>query len=224
MNTKKCENCGVILEPDMKFCPLCGHGTHQEHVPQQKEKKLQRKGLLWELFSIIMGAAALIILVSDYAGERQLEWSAIPVGCLVYLWLILTFIHFFGQNHLYIMSFFNYLSTLGLLFLIDYMDGEHNWAFALGIPIATVASLSFIAGTATLRQCKIPGLQLLGHWFVILAIVPLVLESIISLYAGNFHLSWSLIAAISLIPAALLFYYLHYRAKLWIDLRNYFHF
>jgi hypothetical protein len=222
MNEKTCNDCGVILDADMDECPLCGH-REEESKKESKGLKLPRKGLMWELFSIILGAAALIILVTDYAGERTLEWSAIPVGSIIYVWLLLTFMHIFGERHLYFMFFLHYLSTIGLLILIDSVHIPITWVYSLGIPIATLVSLSLIAGAASLRRCRFPGLQLLGHWFVILALFPVGLQTAISIHLGQFHLSWSLIACISLIPAALLFYYLHYRMKLWIDLRNYFH-
>ncbi len=223
MKEKTCDDCGVILEDDMDECPLCGHREKLLGKKEGKGIKLPRKGLMWELFSIILGAAALIILVSDYAGERTLDWSTIPIGSIIYVWLLLTFMHFFGEKRLYFMFFLHYLITIGLFILIDSVNSSIDWAYSLGIPIATLVSLTLIAAAAALRQCQFPGLHLLGHWFVILAIFPVGLETAITLHIGEFRLSWSLIASISLIPAALLFYYLHYRMKLWIDLRNYFH-
>src|SRR3972149_755187 len=99
-----CKNCGVELEENMSFCPLCGESTDEQTVkkerfepvqPQPKEKLLsdyetltqkQRRKLFWELSGIILASGIIVTLIINLIINKHITWSKYSVTvCLVIL-------------------------------------------------------------------------------------------------------------------------------------------
>ena len=94
----KCMHCGVRILDDTDVCPLC-HCVLQEEDGQPaiesypdirlKARKLELAGRIALFLAIVLGTLAIII---NYTHPTSVWWSAIVVGGLADMMLILFFI------------------------------------------------------------------------------------------------------------------------------------
>ena len=93
-----CENCGVELERNMNYCPLCGHPVKKGPIPVREPvrikynkdfqgsysglthlNKAQRRKLVWEVSSIILLPGVLGVTLLNLIFNQGLTWSAYPI-------------------------------------------------------------------------------------------------------------------------------------------------
>jgi uncharacterized membrane protein YvbJ len=98
-----CKNCGVELEENMNFCPLCGKSIadetfqNKEDLHYQKTKQeerilsdfkeltqIQRRKLFWELSGIILISGMIVTFIIDLITNKGITWSKYSVSvCMV---------------------------------------------------------------------------------------------------------------------------------------------
>jgi peptidoglycan/LPS O-acetylase OafA/YrhL len=228
-----CAHCGVELDDGMKICPLCGmdmeKNEDQEYVSNNypsdiiKLQKKEKKRFLWELSAVIAFSAVAVCTLVDLLVSKGLKWSLytdIPVSAI---WVILTLFRF-AHKRIILLVISILITILAALFLINLISPDKQWFFPLGLPVMLAAFLAFGIVLALYRAARLKGLNIIAVALVVLSGFCILLEITLDAYLnGAVHLRWSLIAAVSVIPVALIFLFYHYRLQQGKRLDSLFH-
>lgn len=236
-----CRNCGVALEQNMNFCPLCGYAVIKKTQEkdtlrfQKRSENLnlsteinkldttQKRKLIWEIFSIILGSGLLSTVVLNIIINGTLTWS----------WYVITgaltvFIYFsiftFLQNRLFIKIGSLCITSAICILVLDILDHHLSWAVYLGLPLLAVVLIVVLAFIISFRQTREKGFNVVAYVFLAAGVLAIAIENIISLYlTDNFRFSWSAIVFFSVLPVAAILLYIHFRLLKGANLKKFFH-
>jgi Family of unknown function (DUF6320) len=228
-----CAHCGVELDDGMKICPLCGmdmeKNEDQEYVSNNypsdiiKLQKKEKKRFLWELSAVIAFSAIAVCTLVDLLVSKGLKWSLysdIPVSAI---WVILTLFRF-AHKRIILLVLSILMIILTALFLLNLISPDKQWFFPVGLPVTLAAFLAVSIVLALYRAARFKGLNIIAAALVVLSGFCIVLEFTLDLFLnGVVNLRWSLIAAVSVIPVALIFLFYHYRLQKGKRLDSFFH-
>jgi hypothetical protein len=228
-----CTHCGVELDHGMKICPLCGLDleihTEQDFVSDNypsniiKLRKKERKKFLWELSGVITFSVIAVCTLVDLLVSKGLKWSLYSDIAVLAIWVILTLFRFVHKRTILLFSLI-LLTILFALFLIDFISIDIHWFFPVGLPVTLAAFLAAGIVLILYRTARLKGLNIIALALVVLSGFCMVLEMTLDAYLnGVVHLRWSLIAAVSVIPVALVFLFYHYRLQKGKRLDSLFH-
>jgi len=237
-----CSNCGVALEDNMNYCPLCGQPVERGTLPEQppveiansnesalkyasghKLNKLQKRKLIWEVASLILLSGIVVVTLLNLILQQTISWAAYPIV------LGLSLFAYFSLFTLWVRKRWLKLGvsfgiSVVMLFAIDAIQGGIQWAGPVAMPLLAAA---YLIGTTIYlfsRHTKYYGFLLIANGFIGIAGFTLLIEGLLSWYrTQTISLEWSLILLISVIPVASMLYYIHFRLKKQPDLRKFFH-
>jgi len=228
-----CSNCGVELEDDFKKCPLCGTvigiGAVEEktslNYPSDVilQHKRENRKHFWELSGIIAFSGMAVCTIVNLVIGKNLDWSLFADASILTTWIILTLILFANRKY-YIMVTGIMISILLMLFLFDIFSGSLDWFFVVALPLTVAVFISLSIVVALSRTVHFRGFNLLSIAFLIISGFCIITEMVIDKYLnGVVEIRWSAIAAVSIIPIALVFLFLHYKLKKGKRLDSFFH-
>jgi peptidoglycan/LPS O-acetylase OafA/YrhL len=228
-----CVNCGIELDDGLRICPLCGKDPEnkgeQEHIPEnypsdiiQLQKK-ENKRYLSELSGIIAFSGIAVCTIVDLLISKGLRWSLFSDVSIAAVWIILS-LFLFAYKRPLILAAFLMLTVLAALFFIDLIAAGQEWFFPVGIPVTITAFIAAGVIIILYRAAHFKGLNIIAAALIILSGFCIITEMILDEYLNGFvDLRWSLIAAISTLPVALVFFFYHYRLKKGNRLNSFFH-
>lgn len=230
-----CANCGVELEEELTSCPLCGFTSaeaeisepsdHSEYYPSDiilLHKKETRRHV-WELSGIISFSGIAVCTIVDLVIHKSLSWSFFADTSILASWICLTLILLAFKKYFIIIPGL-LITILAMLFLFDLFSPPVNWSYGIGLPltIAFFAAVCIIILLAKVAHFK--GFNILAAAFVVFSGFCIVSEIFIDKYLFNaVDIRWSAIAAVSILPIALVLLFVHYRMKKGKRLDSYFH-
>lgn len=179
---KQCDKCHIVIETNQKYCPLChqvlkGKGdpnipeVYPEYVPQRREfLPITKKALLFvTLISIL---TLLGINLFSYEGAM---WSLIPVGAILYFWIVVRYGVLSKQNIAFKLAFLTTIFII-ILNLIDRAYGEHlNWALDYVTPFALLACNLAISVIIWIRRINYRDYMFYLFTIIVFSLVPLIL-------------------------------------------------
>lgn len=237
-----CKNCGVELEGNMNFCPLCGEPVSAKDSIQKervkfrrsdKEEKMvsdynaltkkQKRKLFWQLSAIILVSGIIVSFVIGLVMNNQITWSKyVMTVCLIVLANI-TFLAFWQKRVLLLLSG-SFISTSVLLILLEWYSRNISWSITLGIPLLLAAYLVTLGLIGLIRISGQRGLNLIAYTLIALGLLTVCTEGIISLNMNNrLSFQWSIIVLACILPVSVILLFIHYRLKRATDLRKFFH-
>lgn len=240
---RKCSNCGVELEKNMNFCPLCGepfideNTENLEYIKVRKQKQdekrltdyqklsgLQKRKIFWEISGMILITAILVTFILDFFSNNAITWSRYSISVCAVLFLNTTLIRFWPRN-LIVLMLGSLATTSVLVILLDmFQSPSISWGINLAVPLLAVTHIITTGLTKVIVSLKEKGLNLIAYSFIALGIFSICIEGIISFYVNDiFTLHWSLIVMASVLPGSALLFFIHYRLKKGTDLRRFFH-
>jgi len=230
-----CNNCGVELDSNVQICPLCGMtignventelSYKSEHYPSGillLHRKENRKHI-WELSGIIVFSAVVVCSIVNMVISKRLTWSLYANASVFAAWSCLTLVLLAFRKYFIIIPGLLF-TLLTLLFLIDMFNPPVDWFFKVGLPF-TLSFSGYISIIIILwKLAHLKGFNILGIAFVVLSGFCLVTEVIIDNYLyHSVSIRWSAIVAVSILPIALVLFFIHYRMKKGKRLDSYFH-
>lgn len=226
-----CIKCGVELVDGISSCPLCGNNPLMPETKIQDSNnpseiiKVHRKEIrmtLWEMTGIIAFSAIVVCTIVDLLTVKGLGWSLISDIFVLGAWITFTlFIHAYKRTFVIFPGLL--LTILIALFIIDLLGPGDKWFLQVGLPITIAVFISAAAITVLYRIANFKGLNIIAAALMILSALCILIELIVDGYLGDARLRWSLIAAVSIFPLALLLLYYHYRLKRGNLLDSFFH-
>jgi hypothetical protein len=228
-----CAHCGVELDKGMKICPLCGldaeTNEEQDYISDNypsniiKLQKKEKKRFLWELSGVIAFSAIAVCTLVDLLVSKGLKWSLYSDIAVLAIWVILTLFRFVHKRTVLLFMLI-LITILAALFFIDLISMDKQWFLPVGIPVTLAAFLAVGVVMALYRAARLKGLNIIAFALIVLSGFCILLELTLDAYLnGVVHLRWSLIAAVSVIPVALIFLYYHYRLQKGKRLDSLFH-
>lgn len=241
MNT--CNYCGVELDVDMNYCPLCGHKSNipvvngekkaRETTPVEKDDSAvfdfeeltwqQKSKLVWEIATIVVLSGVVVTSVIDVLFNGNITWSRYSIAAGLFLFAVVSLLVFASNRPFWMVSGF-FVSTSLLLLLIDFFNHQFTWGLQLGIPLTLFTSLVGYALLVVIARSKQKGINIIAYALLASGMLCLFIESVVSWYnARELNVRWSLIVLICVIPVAGILAYIHFRLKKVTNLKKFFH-
>jgi hypothetical protein len=239
---KACNYCGVELDAEMNYCPLCGHKSDTPVVKDHKgvqDKELketsseaydfddltkhQKRKLVWELIVLILVSGLVASFLLDLIITKQITWSKYTITIGLVLLINISLI-IFMQKRIFLLLTGCFISTSLLLLLLDLFNQNFFWVLTLGIPIVFFIYLVVFALSISIRKSKQKGINIIAYSLVAAGILCFFIEGTLSMHA--YHLlkfQWSVIVLVSVLPVSAILLYIHYRLKRATNLKKFFH-
>ncbi|MCF8399322.1 MAG: zinc ribbon domain-containing protein [Bacteroidales bacterium] len=239
---KICPNCGVELEGNTNFCPLCGEAIIDENTEnpeylklrkkEQQEKVLnafqklsgfQKRKLFWEISGILLFSGILITLIIDLLEDNNLSWSKYTVTICAIVFINISLFSFLYKR-IYLLFLGSFLASSVLLILLDMFNNNIGWGKKFGIPLLFVAYLIILGLILMIRRSREKELNLITYSLIASGLLSICIEAMISLYNNKgLELSWSLIVIICVLPVSSLLLFIQHRLKRGFELKRFFH-
>lgn len=238
----KCIKCGVELEIEMNFCPLCGQKSSilvndisQDNlgkdlaIPVNTSYNLneltqpQKKKLFWELSGIILVSGMVVTFILDLIINKHISWSKYSVAIGMFLLINISLISFLSKKVM-ILLLGNFITTSLLLLMFDYNNQYLDWVLKLGIPIIFFIYLIVFFLVIAIKKSRQKGINIIAYFLIAIGILCVCIESIISLHLISYiKLYWSLITLTSAGAVSGIILFIHFRMKKATDLKKFFH-
>jgi hypothetical protein len=197
---KRCDNCGVEVEDDLVRCPLCRARLDEEaEEVEERDEPAQEtvshaRFWLWEVFSLLAFAAALVTFASDFAFGFDVTWSRYPLIAIGFIWLSATVLIGLAEHPV--------LRLLGetgavavFLYGLELLTPVSGWFLPLGLPITILTAALAAASALIIRKLTLSSLPAIAVIILASGVFVVGLELIIKRYLGEQVLvSWSLVA------------------------------
>ncbi|MCF8303800.1 MAG: DUF6320 domain-containing protein [Bacteroidales bacterium] len=239
---KRCKNCGVILEENMNYCPLCGAPASEQAAGNEEDIRIKRRSredkpltdfqrlsvwqkrkLFWEISGIILLAGIVVTLIIDYTASQTISWSKYPVMVCLVLFAHTTLISFWHTRFI-TFSIGSFFANAAFVFILDIFNNQITWSLALGIPLLIAIYVIVVILIFIIKHARKRGLNVIAYSFVAGGLITLFIEGFISLYAkAQLQLEWSPIVMASVLPVAALLLFIHFRLRKVTDLKRFFH-
>jgi hypothetical protein len=236
-----CNNCGVELDKNMNYCPLCGLAAGEKKPPSPESvtktpdirrsllseiKNLtiaQRRMLFWEISGIILISGIIITLMINIIINKNVSWAKYNLVASLSVFANISLFTFW-RSRPFLIVIGSLISNALLLMLLDLISFNIGWGTRLGVPVLISFYVLLIAELVLIRFSRRQGFNILATIFLAIGVFLICIEVFVSLYY-NEHviLSWSLIAGSSMIPISALLFFVYYRLRKGIDLRRFFH-
>ncbi len=239
---KVCNYCGVELDAEMNFCPLCGHKSNTPVIKSRKDTnnkvpvdvktvaynfedltQRQQRKVIWELAAFVLVSISIITLIIDLLITRQITWSKYPMTIGLILLIDISLILFL-QKQLFLLFSGCFVSTSLLLFLLDFYTSNLYTGLKLGIPIIFFICLVVFLLAILIRKSKQKGINIIAYSLIAAGIICMCIEGIITLHTQyQLKFQWSLVVLVSVLPVSAILLYIHYRLKRVTNLKKAFH-
>lgn len=234
-----CQSCGVELEDDMQFCPLCGKpavGDVPDHKVQNistmtwrdssfvpKQMSQPQKKLTWEIVSLILLSGAVATFIVDFIINRRITWSEYPaaIGLAIFCYVSL---FAFSRQTLSIKATGGLILSSVCLVILDVVTGGAKWSIGLGIPLLFICNLVVLLFITIIRRSKYKGINLIAYAFLCASVICISIEGVVSVFkTQKLQLHWSIIVASCVIPVVIVLLFMHFRLKKGRSLEKTFH-
>jgi hypothetical protein len=228
-----CVNCGVELEDELRVCPLCGTssdknapedsaaGSHPSDIIQMYRE--ERRKHFWELTGVIAFSGVAVCTIIDLVLVKGIRWSSFADISIIAAWMILSlFFYTIRKPAIFLPALL--AVVLSMLFLFDLFSPNVEWFFRLGLPVTLAACISLSIVVVFYKAGRFRGFNIIGVSLLCTSIFCIISEFFIDLYLnGKVQLRWSLIEGVSVLPVALIYFFIHYRLKKGNRLDSFFH-
>jgi len=213
-----CKHCGVELQPGVTVCPLCGLAPdadtpRAEPLAQPDEQPLRTHSWMWELFTFLCLAGAIVVFAVDFAYGTRVSWSRYPLTSLGLVWLTGTLIRF-RRRRPYMLIVGETLGVVAFLWFLSANTQSNGWFKPLALPIAMAVAVFCLVAVAAARLLRGGAQVILAVSMVAAGLFMMSLELILHHYVHDrLYVSWSLVAFACILPLVGFLLYTHRRMK-----------
>lgn len=236
-----CQYCGVELEDNMNFCPLCGEAISKDsaikpdhlsmnskrdnkHTAFKSLSLWQQRKVFLEIVGLILFMGILVTTTINLLNDHTLSWSIIVIATALMLFINFSLILFLFRKILLLLSL-SFLTSVAFFYLINCITGNTDSIIQFSIPIICLcAYITTYSLIVIIRKMKQKGLNLIAFSILASGILCLCIDATISIYIQKYlELNWSLIVMAAAIFISSLLLYLHGRLRKATDLKRFFH-
>lgn len=226
---KHCDKCQVDINTNQEYCPLC-HQTLQgendpdfiefypEYVPLRQEVLPLTKKVLFFL-TIVSILTLIVINVLTWKNNENI-WSLIPIGSILYFWLIVRYGVLSKQN----IAFKFFLLTTGLVLILNLIDRVHGVEETRGWALDYVTPLAFLACNLAISVIIwVRKINYRDYIFYLITIKVFSLIPIILALTGIIKVIWPAVAAFGAAIFILLFIIFFFPRSIKDEIKKRFH-
>lgn len=179
---KTCNKCKIEINTIREYCPLCHQLLEGENDPNHVEMFLEKDGPRIPVSPkaqriiafIFMFAMAVLGVINIVDGSGTL-WSLIPIGGIVYAWIILKLNVFSRLGSVMRITFSSIMLSLLLIFLNFFIDDSTRWSINYTLPAIIMVNNTLILLILLIRKRPfyLYAFQLL--LLILLSLIPLLL-------------------------------------------------
>jgi len=228
-----CANCGIELDDGLKVCPLCGrdpeNNSKKDNITSGNSLEItqlnrtETRKIFWELTGIIAFSGIVVCTIVDLITNKSLNWSLYSGVSVLAVWIILTLIQFTNKQPMLMVSGLM-VTIMAALFILDFLSGGSEWFLPAALPITLAVFVAAGIVMIIYKYANLKGLNVIASGFIVLSGLLIIIEIFLDKYLKVIvDLHWSLIAAVSIFPVAMLLFFYHYRLKKGNRLDSYFH-
>jgi hypothetical protein len=183
---------------------------------------IQKQKLFWQISGIILGAGNLTTLTINFIISQSMSWAKYNLVASLALFAIISAFVFLRGRPVGKMTV-AVLVLMGMLFVNDQIS-HAVWGTKLAVPIVLSCYILLLIIFLLIHVSNQLGFNILAVIFLALGLFLLSIEGALSLYFySEIKISWSGIAAASLIPVAAVLFFVHYKLKKGSELKRFFH-
>jgi len=213
-----CKHCGVEVEDDARYCPLCRNplrpgleGEAWEAAPPSprgKETKRRLRAWLVEFLSLVAVTGAIVVFAVDFASGRSLTWGRYPLVSIAFLWLSAILVIFCSHRAWIYLPAQVVVADL-FLFTLDRFTPGPAWFLPLALPLMFLLA-TILALTLTLvRRMGLSPFATVVTVMLAAGVFVVGLELLLRSYLDQrWFVSWSAVAFACMVPLLLLLLYL----------------
>jgi hypothetical protein len=181
---KHCDKCNVEVRSNRKYCPLCHQSLQGDNVESFQEVfpefiQLRREVLPFtkKILTTLSIVAIVVLLSVDFLEADGRFFSFIPIGAILYFWLVVRYGVLTRQNVAFRIAFLTTILILVLnLFDQNYTVIEHRgWALNYFTPLALLACNVAILVIIWIKRINFRDYLFYLMTILIFSIIPLIL-------------------------------------------------
>ncbi|MFA5289975.1 MAG: DUF6320 domain-containing protein [Candidatus Izemoplasmatales bacterium] len=225
---KHCNKCLVDVETNQKYCPLCHQILDGENDPKFKEIYPEYVPLRREVLPItkkvilFLTLVTLITLLSvNFLTWNGKFWSLVPIGGVIYFWLIVRYGVLSKQN----IAFKLFLLTTFMVIILNLIDQNYGdpelrgWALKFVTPFAFLACNFAISVIIWIRRINYRDYIFYLITILIFSLIPIVLV----LFGVIKDVTWPSISAFAAAIFILLFIIFFFPKSIKEEIKKRFH-
>lgn len=228
-----CKKCGVELDVNMNYCPLCGYKTNisgEESTHNKDElydfqdlSNVQKRKIFWNLSLIVLLVGIFTSTVIDLVVNKNITWSkytiAVGLALVIHISLVV-FLH----TRIIPLLIFGFTTSSLLIVLLDWINKSLDWSITMGVPLLFCIYLIILIVTLLIKKSRQKGVNLIAYVLLAIAVTGICTEGILSFHINKIlNLHWSLILFASMAAVSAILLYIHFRLKKVTNLRKFFH-
>jgi len=198
---KHCDKCNVEVRSNRKYCPLCHQSLSGETPELPKEiypefvtLRREVQPFMKKLLTVASILAIVVLLTVDLIEADGKLFSLIPIGAILYFWLVVRYGILTKQNAAFRIAFLTTILILILnLFDQNITDPTHRgWALNYVTPLLLLADNIAILGIILIKR-----INYRDYLFYLLTILFFSLIPLILAFFGIITIVWPSVATFS---------------------------
>ncbi|MBU0741526.1 hypothetical protein KKG45_13520 [bacterium] len=213
-----CKHCGVEVEEDARYCPLCRNpfrpgmdGEKKEPAPPSRDpQKANRRIRRWllEVLSLLAVTGALVVFAADFISGMSLSWAHYPLASIAFLWLsAVLLILCSSRAWIYLPA---EIVAAGLfIFMLDRFTPGPAWFLPLALPVLLLIGTVLALTLTIVRKLDLSPFATIATAMLAAGAFAVGLELLLNRYFDHrWFVSWSALACVCMLPLVLLLLYL----------------
>ncbi|QWC00347.1 hypothetical protein KHQ88_01905 [Mycoplasmatota bacterium] len=150
---KYCNKCHISIKTNHNYCPLC-HQTLEvtkdeevvEKYPPYQGKLRPVKDITRKILMFISVTSIILLLVINFFTGLDILWSLIPIGSILYFWILMT-VGIFSKHNIAFKLFILTITLIFFIYMIDELSSSEGWALNYVAPLllgSCIIAISFI--------------------------------------------------------------------------------
>lgn len=218
-----CSKCGVKLEENKKFCPLCHFKVPEELIKEieykfpvaktsYKKRVRKRKFKLVIITSIIFILLILTFFVSDISTSHQFSWSKPADISLTLVWIGILIALFYTKGKEYWISTQYFVLIVLFFVLLDLKDGVFNIQLTFELTLLIFFYVFTLVAIYFYKRLGVRNIFLVGALYLIMAqILIFFVDVTVGIYLyERFRFTFSIYTLIPLLGLFALCLYFHH--------------
>jgi hypothetical protein len=181
---KHCDKCNVEIRSNRKYCPLCHQSLSGETADLPKEvypefMMLRREvqPFMKKLLTVASIVSIVVLLTIDLMEADGKMFSLIPIGAILYFWLVVRYGVLTKQNVAFRIAFLTTI-LIGVLNLFDQNFSEpvyRGWALNYVTPLLLLADNIAILGIILVKRINYRDYLFYLLTILVFSLIPLIL-------------------------------------------------
>lgn len=181
---KHCDKCNVEVRSNRKYCPLCHQSLSGETPELSKEiypefvtLRREVQPFMKKLLTVASILAIVVLLTVDLIEADGKLFSLIPIGAILYFWLVVRYGILTKQNAAFRIAFLTTILILILnLFDQNITDPVHRgWALNYVTPLLLLADNIAILGIILIKRINYRDYLFYLLTILVFSLIPLIL-------------------------------------------------